>query len=86
MRISSPLVRPRRPSSRNPATWVISARGAETVFFRYEAMRKIHTRITSRLTTEDKITVMRICRLASALEMPAKISPLIFPSLSLVGT
>ena len=65
---------------------MISARGAETVFFRYAARTMMQIAMTMRLTTEDRMTVRRIWRLASVPEMPAKINPLMFPAASLVGT
>ena len=46
----------------------------------------IHTMMTPTLTREDMSTVIKVCRLASALEMPAKIRPSTLPSASRVGT
>ena len=83
---SSPLDRPRLPSSSRSAIRVISARGAETVRFRKEERITTQTAITAMLTRADSNTVMRIWRLAWVLEIPAKIRPLICPEASLVGT
>ena len=78
--------RPRFPCSRRLATRVISARGTETVFFRYAVRKKMQTTMTARLTREVRITVIKIWRLASAEEMPAKMRPLTAPAASRVGT